>query len=70
MSANISRLRPHLLRHSFATRYLENGVDIYSLQLILGHTSLEMVKKYIHLTDSKTAVNFCNFSPLDKVLKK
>ena len=70
VSANIPRLRPHLLRHSFATRYLENGGDIYSLQLILGHTSLEMVKKYIHLTNSKTAINFSNYSPLDKVLKK
>lgn len=70
VSASIPRLRPHLLRHSFATRYLENGGDIYSLQLILGHTSLEMVKKYIHLTNSKTAVNFSNYSPLDTVLKK
>lgn len=70
VSACIPRLRPHLLRHSFATRYLENGGDIYSLQLILGHTSLEMVKKYIHLTNSKTAINFSNYSPLDKVLKK
>ncbi|MGN0542412.1 MAG: tyrosine-type recombinase/integrase [Acutalibacteraceae bacterium] len=68
--ACIPRLRPHLLRHSFATRYLENGGDIYSLQLILGHTSLEMVKKYVHLTSSKTTINFGNYSPLDKVLKK
>ena len=70
IKASMPRLRPHLLRHTFATRYLENGGDIYSLQLILGHTSLEMVKKYIHLTTSKTAVNFCNYSPLDKVLNK
>lgn len=70
VKASIPRLRPHLLRHTFATRYLENGGDIYSLQLILGHTSLEMVKKYIHLTTSKTAVNFCNYSPLDKVLNR
>ncbi len=68
--SGIPRLRPHLLRHSFATRYLENGGDIYSLQLILGHTSLEMVKKYVHLTNSKMAVNFNNYSPLDKVLRK
>lgn len=70
IQSGITRLRPHLLRHTFATRYLENGGDIYSLQLILGHTSLEMVKKYVHLTTSKTVVNFANFSPLDKVLMK
>lgn len=68
--SNIPRLRPHLLRHTFATRYLENGGDIYSLQLILGHTSLEMVKKYVHLIPSKTTVNFYSLSPLDTALKK
>ena len=70
VQADIPRLHPHLLRHSFATRYLENGGDIYSLQLILGHTSLEMVKKYVHLIPSKTVVNFAFLSPLDNALKK
>lgn len=68
--ANIPRLKPHLLRHTFATTYLMNGGDIYSLQMILGHTSLEMTKKYVHLTSVNLAVNFSNFSPLDNVLKK
>jgi integrase/recombinase XerC/integrase/recombinase XerD len=70
IKAGIPRLRPHLLRHSFATRYLENGGDIYSLQQILGHTSLEMVKKYVHLIPSKTVVCFPQFSPLDNLAKK
>ena len=69
VKANIPRLHPHLLRHSFATRYLENGGDIYSLQQILGHTSLEMVKKYVHLIPSKTVVCFPQFSPLDNLAK-
>jgi len=68
--ADIPRLKPHLLRHTFATRYLEHGGDIYSLQQILGHTSLEMVKRYVHLTSAKTVVNFQQFSPLDNLLRK
>lgn len=68
--SGISRLHPHLLRHTFATRYIERGGDIYSLQSILGHTSLEMVKKYVHLIPSKTVVNFAVLSPLDNALKK
>jgi site-specific recombinase XerD len=67
--ANIPRLRPHLLRHSFATRYLGNGGDIYSLQQILGHTSLEMVKRYVHLIPSKLVVCHSQFSPLDILIK-
>lgn len=70
IKADIPRLKPHLLRHTFATRYLENGGDIYTLQMILGHTTLEMVKKYIHLTTTKMTINFAEYSPLDNVLKK
>lgn len=61
------RIHAHLLRHTFATMYLENGGNIYALQQILGHTSLEMVKKYVHLTQAKTVVNFKNYSPLDNL---
>lgn len=64
---DIPRLRAHLLRHTFATRYLENGGDVYSLQQILGHTSLEMVKRYVHTTTRKTVCNFTKYSPLDNL---
>lgn len=67
--ANIPRLYPHLLRHTFATRYLENGGNIYTLQAILGHTSLEMVKKYLHLATTRIRADFPRFSPLDNIKK-
>lgn len=67
--SGISRLYPHLLRHTFATRYLENGGNIYTLQAILGHSSLEMVKKYLHLASSRIRADFPRFSPLDNIKK-
>jgi len=69
IKTGIKRIHAHLLRHTFATKYLENGGDIYTLQSILGHTSLEMVKKYIHTTPKKIVVNFSSFSPVDNLNK-
>lgn len=61
----IQRLKPHLLRHTFATRYLINGGDAFSLQMILGHTSLDMTRAYSHLASSYTVKNFYKLSTLD-----
>ncbi len=66
LKAVVPRIYPHLLRHTFATRYLENGGNIYSLQMLLGHTSLEMVKRYLHLAQRKVLREFVNYSPLDR----
>lgn len=64
-STGIDRLHPHLLRHTFATRYLINGGDTISLQQILGHTSLEMVRRYSHLASSQLLCKHKKFSPID-----
>ena len=60
-------IHPHLLRHTFATRYIQNGGNPYALQLILGHTSLDMVKQYVHLTTAKSLVNNGCISLLDNL---
>jgi site-specific recombinase XerD len=47
-----------------------NGGDIISLQQILGHTSLVMVKKYSHLASAYLMKAHSKFAPLDKIERK
>ena len=61
----IPRLHCHLLRHTFATNYLINGGDLFTLQSILGHSSLEMVRRYVSLASGFVAVQHRRFSPMD-----
>jgi len=63
----VERLHPHLWRHTFAVNYLMNGGDVFSLQQILGHTTLEIVRRYVNLASSQVIVQHRKFSPMDRL---
>jgi len=67
--AGISGVRcsPHVFRHSFAKNYLLNGGDIFSLQKILGHSSLASVRIYLNLFISDVKNQHKRFSPVDNL---
>lgn len=60
--SKVTRLHAHLLRHTFATRYLiKTKGDITSLKAILGHTSLKVVENYLHLAMSYSIGQYKEF---------
>ena len=59
------RVTPHMLRHSFATHLLEQGVDIRYIQTILGHESSKTTEIYTHVSTKSLAKIK---SPLDTIL--
>jgi len=61
------RCSPHTFRHSFARNYLLNGGDIFSLQKILGHSSLASVRIYLNLFSVDIKKQHIRFSPVDNL---
>lgn len=64
-----TNFNPHLLRHTFATRYIINGGDMFSLQLIMGHEDLNTCRKYVHLAKYYMTGDYSKLSTVDRLVK-
>ena len=58
------KFTPYQIRHSFATFYLENGGDLFTLQRQMGHTDLQMTKRYTEISDKLLVECHKNYSPI------
>ncbi|WP_309572861.1 tyrosine-type recombinase/integrase [Deinococcus sp.] len=58
---------PHTFRRGFAVEFLRNGGDVFTLQQILGHSSLEMTRRYVNFLDEDLKVAHLRFSPGDRL---
>jgi len=64
----IPNVHVHRLRHTFAISFLRAGGDVFSLQYLLGHSTLQMTHRYLQSLNANDAINaHRRFSPLDRI---
>jgi len=66
----VTKCSIHLFRHTFAKNWILNGGDIFRLQRILGHSSLDIVKEYVNIFGTDLQRQFDEFNPLDNITMK
>ena len=57
-----------MLRHTFVTNYILYGGDVEELRILLGHTSITMTQKYVHLAAQQRILNQRYHSHIDKLI--
>jgi len=66
--ANI-HISPHALRRTFATLSLRAGMNVFQLQGLLGHSTLEMTRHYIEMLDEDLVKAHKEHGPIDNLIK-
>ena len=63
--ANVENVHPHRFRHTAAVEFLRNGGNVFALQKMLGHTTLDMVRYYVELSQEDVKKVHKTASPAD-----
>jgi len=66
----VEKTSTHLFRHTFAKLWIKNGGDVFRLQKILGHSSMEMVREYVNMFGEDLKEDFEQFNPLNQFAKQ
>lgn len=65
----IDKTNIHGLRHTFAKSWIKNKGNVFTLQKLLGHSTLNMTRKYVALFSDDLKENYDNYAPLDNFKK-
>ncbi len=61
------RCSPHTFRHTFAIEFLRAGGNVYELQVLMGHESLEILRRYVLITQTDAEAAHRRASPGDRM---
>jgi len=70
LARGVTKTSTHLFRHTFAKNYILAGGSMMQLQAILGHSTLDMTRKYINLYGNDIQRDFDRLNPLNNILSK
>ncbi len=68
--AGVEGSNPHRFRHTFAIEFLRNNGNAFSLQGILGHTTLDMTRRYVQYAEADLAEAHKQASPVDALVRR
>ncbi|MDD3502526.1 MAG: tyrosine-type recombinase/integrase [Eubacteriales bacterium] len=66
----VDKTSVHGFRHTYARMMVLAGVDIFRLQRLLGHSSIEMTKKYVELFATDLQKDYNDYNPLEKMRRR
>lgn len=69
LSRGVEKTSIHLFRHTFAKKWILSGGDIFRLQKLLGHSSLDVVKEYVNMFGADLKKQFDEFNPLESMYR-
>ena len=63
--ASVRKAGPHTFRHTFSVEFIRAGGDAFTLQRLLGHSTLDMTRRYVHLADTDLRVAHRRYAVAD-----
>lgn len=66
----VAKTSIHVFRHTFAKKWILNGGDVFKLQKILGHSTLDITREYVNMFSTDLQINFESFNPLDRFVQE